>query len=177
MTTPSPAAAGDVAATAATAATASVMVVASLLAGPTASIAGALVVGTVAATIDARTGRLPNRVVALVALAAVVGVVGAPTPGRAASAAVAGAALLAGPLFVAHVAAPVAIGFGDVKLAAALGAAIGPLGPRRGLVALCIATGATAVAGLATGRRELPLGPGLVLGAAVAVALGGRAWA
>ena len=159
------------AATATLAATA--MAAAAVVAGPTAAVVGALTVASIAAAIDARTGRLPNQLVAIVGLAAAVGVGTAAIPGGAALAAVAGALILAGPLFALHVATPTAIGFGDVKLAAALGATIGPLDPRLGLVALCAATGSTAVAGVVARRRELALGPGLVLGAVVAVALGG----
>jgi hypothetical protein len=88
---------------------------------------------------------LPNQLVAIVGLAAAVGVGTAAIPGSAALAAVAGALILAGPLFALHVATPTAIGFGDVKLAAALGARSAPSTPLLGLVALCVATGSTAV--------------------------------
>jgi leader peptidase (prepilin peptidase)/N-methyltransferase len=152
------------------------MTVATLLAGPPAAVAGALAAGAAAAAVDLRTCRLPNRLVALSAGTAGLGVVTATAQGSAAPAvaACAGALGFAGPLLVAHLVAPAAIGFGDVKLAVALGLAVGLVDPRLGLLALCVASGITAVAGLVTRRSTLPLGPGLVLGATVV--LGGAVW-
>lgn len=140
------------------------------LAGTAVVVTAALLVGAAAAIVDARSGRLPNRLVALVAWAATAAAATAPSPSDAAIGAALGAACLAGPLLVVHLLAPPAMGFGDVKLAAALGAAIGPLDPLLGLVALCGATGTTAAVGVVTRRHALPLGPGLVAGAALAVA-------
>lgn len=137
------------------------------------ALVGALVVAAVAALVDARTGRLPNRLVVLVAGAGLLAVVAAPLPGRGLLAASAGAAGFAGPLLVTHLAVPRAIGFGDVKFAAALGLVIGLLDPRSGVIALCVATGVTAIAGLATRRDTVPLGPGLAFGAVVATLLTG----
>ena len=143
-----------------------------LIGAPVAGIA-ALAVGAVAAATDARTGRIPNRLVALAAAAAAAGVVAVAVhhPTAAVAGAVLGTVAFAGPLFVTHLATPAAIGFGDVKLAAALGAPLGLIDPRFGLVALCIATGTTAIVGLARRRHSLPLGPALVLGAAAALLL------
>lgn len=138
--------------------------------GPAAPVAAALLAGGIAAVVDVRAGRLPNSLVALVAWAATAAAATSPAPLAAVAAAALGAVCLGGPLLVVHLVAPPAMGFGDVKLAAALGAAIGPLDPRLGLVALCGATGATAAVGLVGRRHELPLGPGLVAGAALAVA-------
>jgi len=86
-----------------------------------------------------------------------------------------GAAILAGPLLVAHLASPAAMGFGDVKLAVALGAALGLVDPTLGVVALCVASATTAVAGIALRRGALPFGPGLVVGTTAAFALA-SAW-
>jgi leader peptidase (prepilin peptidase)/N-methyltransferase len=71
-------------------------------------------------------------------------------------------------MFLMHLASPSALGFGDVKLGAVLGAALGLIDPRLGLVALCVAAAVTSVVGLARHRESLPLGPGLVLGATIA---------
>lgn len=66
-----------------------------------------------------------------------------------------------------------AMGFGDVKLFAALGAFLGPIGT---VVAFMLATVAGAVIGLPArllgGGREVPFGPCLAAGAVLAVALG-----
>ena len=75
----------------------------------------------------------------------------------------------AGPLLVVHVVSPSAMGFGDVKLAAALGAALGSIDVRAALLALCVGTAATAVVGVARGRATMPLGPGLVVGSVVSL--------
>ncbi len=128
----------------------------------------------IAAAVDSRTGRLPDQLVLITAMPSMAVVVHESVDGRAAStvpAAVLGVLVFAAPLLVVHLVAPDALGFGDVKLAAALGLTIGLVDWRFGLTALLAATGTTALVGLTTGRRELPLGPGLVLGAAVALAL------
>lgn len=147
-----------------------------ILAGPVAAVVGAHVIAAAAAVVDVRSRRIPNRLVVLVVVAAALGVVAASSPGDAASDAVLGAVGLGGPMLLIHLLSPASIGFGDVKLGAALGAVLGPLGPTLALVALCLASGATAVVGLSTRRRELPLGPGLVIGSAVAAALSGNSW-
>ena len=137
------------------------------------ALVGALAVAAVAAVVDARTGRLPNRLVGLVAGAGLLAAIMAPLPGPGLLAASAGAAGFAGPLLLTHLAAPRAIGFGDVKFAAALGLVIGRLDPRSGVFALCVATGVTAFVGLATRRDTVPLGPGLATGAVVTALLAG----
>jgi leader peptidase (prepilin peptidase) / N-methyltransferase len=154
-------------------------IVATFLFGTPAAVAAALVIGAAAAVVDVGTRRLPNRLVALSAVAAGLGVATARGPDTTAVAVAAciGALCFAGPLFVTHLGAPGAVGFGDVKLAAALGLALGLVDPRLGLLALCVACGTTAAAGLITSRRALPLGPGLVVGALIAVTLGGKLWA
>ena len=172
ITTPSSAAALAVPASA------GVVAVGTVLVGPLVAFAATVVVGGVAAAVDLRTRRLPNRIVAIGALVALAGVAGATASGTTGAVLAAGAGALgfAGPLFVAHLLSPLAIGFGDVKLAAVLGLAIGLVEPRLGLVALCVASGVTALAGLATRRNALPLGPGLVTGALTAVTIGPTVW-
>lgn len=128
-------------------------------------------IGAVAAVVDARTGRIPNRLVAMAAVAVAVAVLTSIVvdgPGAAPWSTLVGAIAFAGPLLVCHLVAPDSIGFGDVKLAAVAGAALGLVDGRLGLLALCISTGATAIAGVVGRRSTLPLGPGLMLGTAVA---------
>jgi len=135
-----------------------------------------------AAVTDAETGHIPDRLV-LVALAPIVLVLCLDVMGGDAGAvrgAVIGLAAFAGPLLIVHLASPVAMGFGDVKLAATLGASLGVIDPRSAVLALCIACAVTAAVGVARRRSAVPFGPGLVLGAALSLvvlapALGGRA--
>lgn len=158
---------GDIAALAA-------VVAGATLFGPPGAVAGTLAAGGVAALVDLRTRRLPNRLVLLGAMAALAGVlVGAPSTAMSAAA---GALGLAGPLLVAHLLAPAGVGFGDVKLAATLGLAVGTVDARLGVLALCVASGLTAVVGLVARRPALPFGPGLVLGAGAAVVLDRMVW-
>jgi leader peptidase (prepilin peptidase)/N-methyltransferase len=136
--------------------------------------AAAFVVLVAAALVDAVDGRLPDPLVLVggtpVALVAVMSIPfgDAATATRVA----AGAALLAGPLLAVHLADPSAVGFGDVKAGAVLGAALGALAPLLGLLALCVASGLAASWALVTRRRTLAFGPWLVAGA-VLVALAG----
>jgi leader peptidase (prepilin peptidase)/N-methyltransferase len=128
-------------------------------------------VGGLAAITDARSGRIPDRLLALAALPLIGFIVheaGTGRGGEALLAAVLGVVTCAAPMFLVHLASPSALGFGDVKLGAVLGAALGLIDPRLGLVALCVAAAVTSVVGLAQHRESLPLGPGLVLGATIA---------
>jgi len=123
----------------------------------------------VAAVIDVRRRRLPDPVVATVGLlplvAAAVGFVGP-------SALLVGCVLLAGPFAIAHTLSPASIGFGDVKFAAVLGACVSVVDAQVALLAVSIASGMSSFGGLLVGRRSVPLGPGLVFGAVVAVVIG-----
>lgn len=132
-----------------------------------------------AALVDLQVRRLPNRMVfaaavALVATLAIECVVGSiPDPASAWADAALGAALLTAPLFAMHLVSPWSMGFGDVKAAVVLGAALGLVQPQLALVSLMIGSAATATVGLVRRRRHLPFGPGLVAGAAVTLALSG----
>lgn len=152
-------------------------VVVALVAMPRWGVAGAVVLAPLlpaawAAAVDVRTGRLPNQlVVASVAPtgALLVHEMIAGFTAAVVVATVAAAALFAVPPFVIHLFEPAAMGFGDVKLAAVLGAAIGMVDPRAAVLALCLASAGTAAVGLALRRQTMPLGPGLVVGAAGAL--------
>jgi leader peptidase (prepilin peptidase)/N-methyltransferase len=80
-----------------------------------------------------------------------------------------GAAAFAGPLLIVHAANPGAMGFGDVKLAAVLGAALGLVDWRACLLALCLASAVTACVAIVRRRSSMPFAPGLVGGAALAL--------
>lgn len=133
-----------------------------------------------AALVDLDENRLPNRLVGGAALATVaafwVSVAVDLGAGRDPDLSVidgvaTGVGLMAGPLLVLHLVSPVAMGFGDVKAAVVLGAGLGVVHAQLPLVALLIASGSTAAFGLATQRRALPFGPGLVIGSAAALVL------
>ncbi len=131
----------------------------------------------VAAAVDARAGRIPDLLVVVSAVPSVLVLLHQIVGGHAAAATtsiVGGSLVYALPLFAVHLVAPDALGFGDVKLAGALGLALGLVDPRLGVVALLLASGLTACAGVITARKALPLGPGLVLGAVVALVLAGH---
>jgi leader peptidase (prepilin peptidase)/N-methyltransferase len=134
----------------------------------------AVVLGVLLAAIDVRCLRLPDRLVA--ALATVVLPLGFDRFGLALS----GAAVLGGAYLLLAVVSGGGVGLGDVKLAAVLGYALGHLGwpaVLAGLVAPHLINGPIAVFLLITGRARrstaLPLGPALLAGAVVAVAITG----
>lgn len=72
------------------------------------------------------------------------------------------------PVLAVHLVSPSAMGFGDVKATLVLGALVGLVQATAALLGLAVATATMAVVGIASGRRSVPLGPGLVIGAAVA---------
>lgn len=134
-----------------------------------------LIPASTAAVIDIRTSRIPDRLVLLAGLPAIVMLVFELTREHLAAAAymLGGAAMFFAPLLLAHLWSPPAIGFGDIKLAAALGLGLGAIDPRLAVVALFVATGVTSSVGLLQHRRTMPLAPGLVVGAAAASVVGG----
>ncbi len=74
-----------------------------------------------------------------------------------------GALVMALPLLALHAISPASMGFGDVKAAIVLGAAIGTIDGRLGIVALCMAALAGTVFGVTTRRRTIAFGPFLVV--------------
>ncbi len=145
-------------------------------------IASALTVALLvpAALIDVHTRRLPDvwigaaGVAFLVtdALSRAIDTTGVP-PGDI----VLGALIMSVPLLLLHLVSPTSMGFGDVKLAVVLGAAIGATDWNLALPALALAAGATATVGVFGRARSLPFGPGLVGATLVALAGSGRAGA
>lgn len=124
------------------------------------------------AAVDFDVLRIPNRVLAPTAagtLLAVLAVAVTAKEGRALIAPII-AALMAGGLFAAvHFATKGGIGFGDVKLAAVISLAVGPLGVTAAW--LSILTGSLAALVWAKASRSpgpIPLGPWLLFGAWVA---------
>ena len=131
-----------------------------------------LVPAAAAAASDWRTRRVPNSLVAIALLPAMVAVVLVDDRIPLLASVAWGVAVMAVPLLVVHLVAPAAMGFGDVKLAVALGAGLGLLEPELAVLALAVASGLTLLAAACRRRSAMPFAPGLVIGAAVALALG-----
>ena len=68
--------------------------------------------------------------------------------------------MLGGPLLLTHLVSPTGMGFGDVKAAAVLGAALGLIDPQVALLALVLGLASAAVWGLARRARSVAFGPG-----------------
>lgn len=151
--------------------TAIVLVVAALLGGVPIAGAAAIAATVPAALVDLDTRRLPDRLLAGALAAMAVGaIVGAFAGDRLDPRHVAvGATAMAAPLLAIHLASPRSMGFGDVKAAALLGAAVGTIHWQLALTALALAAGASATVALLAGARTIAFGPGLVAGAAAAL--------
>lgn len=127
----------------------------------------------IAAMVDAVEHRLPNVLLGIAAVPVVVGVaVAYVVDDHAFGSSLAGALFVAGPLLLAHLVAPAGMGFGDVKAAAVVGAAIGLIDDDLAIPALVTALALVGGWGLVRRRRAVPLGPGLVTGALVVIAVG-----
>ncbi len=124
-----------------------------------------------AALIDVRSRRLPDRLVALAAAVLIIGLAVSAAAGTAVPVVgvVVGAALFGGPLLLLHLISPASMGFGDVKTALVLGAAVGVAHWQLALSALALAAGLSACVALVVHARTIPFGPGLVTGATVAL--------
>lgn len=82
-----------------------------------------------------------------------------------------GAAVTTVPLLVAHVISPQSMGFGDVKFAFVIGAAVGLVDPMAAIGALAVGSLGTSIHGMCTRQRSVAFGPGLLGGAVVMLAL------
>lgn len=146
--------------------------VAAVVAGlaPAASAAAVAAVAP-AALVDVRCRRIPDRWLVLAGTALLTGLaIGAilgSDPDVAGAAA--GMVTFGGPLLVLHVVSPASMGFGDVKAATVLGAALGVVHWHLAMSALAIAAGLSVTVAVITRARTIPFGPGLVTGAAIAL--------
>lgn len=144
------------------------------VAEPPASGVAALSLGllVIAAEVDRRRWRLPDALLGFAALPVGALAIVAGLTGRwdVVVAVLIGAVFAAGPIGALHAVSPAAMGFGDVKAAAVLGAALGLVEPRLAVATLAVASLSAFVVARATRRRRIPFGPFLVLaGVAVAV--------
>jgi leader peptidase (prepilin peptidase)/N-methyltransferase len=124
-----------------------------------------------AAVSDVRHGTLPDRLVLPAGVTGVItGMICVVTHGwQPAGAAVGGAAALAAPVLALHAVDPDSMGFGDVKLAAALGIAVGLVEWRLAIVVLLVAA-TLGIAHAAGGRRRsAPFGAALVAATAIVI--------
>lgn len=133
-----------------------------------------VVPGAVAAGHDIRTRRIPDRSVAAVVVVASFVVAASASQSGAGAVAAAGVCALATLVthLALHLVVPCALGFGDVKLAAALALAVGPAGSSVSawvLLALMItslAAAAAVVGAVVTRRADVPHAPALVVAVA-----------
>ena len=121
-----------------------------------------------AAVIDIEERRLPDAWVGAGAVGVIVtlvvdSVVGQPNDTELLAGVALGALAMALPVLALHLVSPASMGFGDVKAAVVLGAAVGTADARLAAVALCLAAAGGAAVGLATRRRTIPFGPFLVV--------------
>lgn len=135
-----------------------------------------VMVAAIAADSDARTLRIPNRLVALGA--SLVALTAAVTASAFDAAiiwpSIAGGAIFAVPLFVSHVLSRGRSGLGDVKLAAVFGLVAGAVDPNVAFGALIVAMLLGSVFGLFWRRRHqggFPLAPALTVGTTLVLAL------
>ncbi|HTH05668.1 MAG TPA: A24 family peptidase, partial [Ilumatobacteraceae bacterium] len=131
-----------------------------------------IIMGAFAASADWRSHRVPNPLVRWAMAPVVLAVVVGDEPIQRLFSVAVGTGVMALPLLLIHLVAPSAMGFGDVKLAAVLGAAVGVLAPVLAIPALATAAALTLVVAACTRRVAVPFAPGLVAGVAAALALG-----
>ena len=127
-----------------------------------------------AAIVDIRERRLPDRWVGFAACIVATATWAAWVFGQFVdvSGMLLGAAAMAGPILVLHLVSPASMGFGDVKAAVVLGAAIGSVDWELAVGALTLAAGLAATIGVVGRIRTIPFGPFLVLGSAMALVAG-----
>lgn len=133
----------------------------------TVALVAGLVFAVAAAVTDARLFRLPNWYVAGVALSACIAGLALDRVGAVAVAALLGAS----PYLALHMARPGTLGFGDVKFAAALGGLVGVFSTGAVTVMLAAAFTLAAVIRWRRPHGAIALGPTIMAGALVAVAV------
>jgi leader peptidase (prepilin peptidase)/N-methyltransferase len=124
------------------------------------------------ARVDLAAHRVPNRKVVWISTIVAAGTVAGWLAGSSPWHTLLGGLVAGGPVLLFHLASPAGMGFGDVKWAAALGAAVGlvcwPAGILVPLVGSLVALAMSAV----SRQRMIAFAPGLSIGALVAVTAG-----
>lgn len=137
---------------------------------------GLVIVGVVlavAALVDLREHKLPNRLLAVACCAAVLGVLVSSQLATFESA-VAGMVLAGGLMLAVRLTR--GVGMGDVKMAAVVGASVGAVSVMAAPVAVAVAAFTAALYGVLARRQRLPLGPALWLGWAVSLGMCAAGW-
>ena len=139
------------------------------------SVTGALAVGAMvpAAYVDVRERRLPDALVSCSAVVLAIATtaawaLGQPMP---ITSMALGAVTMGAPILALHLVSPASMGFGDVKAALVLGAAVGTADWRAALMALFVASAVGAASGVIRRRPTIAFGPHLVVGSAIALVL------
>ena len=127
----------------------------------------------VAAMVDVREHKLPNRLLLAGVLTVALVVLAASNVAIAVSAML--GMLIAGGLMML-VRLTRGVGMGDVKMAAVVGASVGAVELMAAPIAIAVAALAAATYGVITRRQRLPLGPALWLGWAVALGACAAGW-
>ena len=122
--------------------------------------------------VDLSERRIPDRWIALAGASLAFALALSTTVGRPVSAPniIAGAAAMALPILCLHLISPAAMGFGDVKAAIVLGAALGVVSWQLALVGLTLAAGIGATIGTLRRSRTIAFGPYLLIGTLIALA-------
>ena len=137
---------------------------------PLGHLGGVGVFVAIAAACDARSGRIPNHVVVAIGALTVVRsgtvvVSGNATPGAVAADVVAGIVVSGSvTLFVVWLLRPSAVGGGDWKLLAVVGAALGVVDPLAAAIVGVVAVAVQVVAAVLARRRQLVFAPALLVG-------------
>ena len=118
-----------------------------------------------AAMVDLGEQRLPNQIIVISALVLAIGLALNSSTVLARNVTL-GVVLAAVPLLVMHLVSPRSMGFGDVKMAIVLGAAVGAVHWQLALVTIALAAGASATVALLRRMSKIAFGPGLVGAAA-----------
>jgi leader peptidase (prepilin peptidase)/N-methyltransferase len=122
--------------------------------------------------VDLASRRIPNELVAAAALFTLAGATVGWLTGSSLWPVWIGAVVGGGPVLVFHIASPAGMGFGDVKWATALGAAVGLVGWQLAVLVPLVGSLLAVVTAAATRQRRIAFGPTLSAGALFAVTLG-----
>lgn len=125
-----------------------------------------------AALVDVREHKLPNRLLGAAMVVVFVGVLTAKSVQL--ISAISGMALAGGLMLLVRVIR--GVGMGDVKMAAVVGASTGAAAVVAAPLAIAVAAFVAGVCGLLTHRQRLPLGPALWAGWAVSLAAFASGW-
>jgi leader peptidase (prepilin peptidase)/N-methyltransferase len=131
----------------------------------------ALIVLIPAMLVDLRERRIPNRWVLAAAASLTITLSMSVALGNSVAGVdiIVGALVMSLPILLLHLLSPASMGFGDVKAAFVLGAALGIVNWQLALVGLALAAGIGATVGIVSRARTIAFGPYLLIGATIAL--------